>query len=146
MFERRSKTVDEVSRQIVKQVINITDADLDRLSPGMKKLLSDLPEKMKWRIVAEVTESKYCFAGLKPGDKFVFNFPVLNVAESTAAPCIEAIAPLTSQIRAMVDRVAEGSDPNESIFATQQVPCMDVGVEHGGLGRVMFKLYAERAG
>ena len=138
--------MDEVSRQIVKQVINITDADLDRLSPGMKKLLSDLPEKMKWRIVAEVTESKYCFAGLKPGDKFVFNFPVLNVGESTAAPCIEAIAPLTNQIRAMVDRVAEGVDPNESIFATQQVPCMDVGVEHGGLGRVMFRLYAERAG
>jgi uncharacterized repeat protein (TIGR04076 family) len=138
--------VDEVSRQIAKQVINITDADLDRLSPGMKKLLSDLPEKMKWRVVAEVTESKYCFAGLKPGDKFVFNFPVLNVGESTAAPCIEAIAPLTGQIRAMVDRVAEGSDPNESIFATQQVSCMDVGVEHGGLGRVMFKLYAEKAG
>ena len=138
--------MDEVSRQIVKQVIKITDEDLDRLSPGMKKLLSNLPEKMKWRIIAEVTESKYCFAGLKPGDKFVFNFPVLNVSESTAAPCIEAITPLTSQIRAMLDRVAEGLDPNESIFATQQVSCMDVGVGHGGLGRVMFRLYAEKAG
>jgi uncharacterized repeat protein (TIGR04076 family) len=138
--------MDEVSRRIVKQVIKITDEDLDRLSPGMEKLLSNLPEKMKWRIIAEVTESKYCFAGLKPGDKFVFNFPVLNVSESTAAPCIEAIAPLTNQIRAMVDRVAEGLDPNESIFATKQVSCMDVGVEHGGLGRVMFKLYAQKAG
>ncbi len=138
--------MDEPSRQIAKQVIGITDEDLDRLSPGMKKLLSDLPEKTKWKVVAEVTESKYCFAGLKPGDKLVFNFPVLNVAESTAAPCIEAIAPLTNQIRAMVDRVAEGTDPNESIFATQQVSCMDVGVEHGGLGRVMFRLYAEKSG
>jgi hypothetical protein len=45
----------------------------------------------------------------------------------------------------MVDRAVEGGDPNASIYATQQVPCMDVGVEHGGLGRVMFKLYAERA-
>jgi uncharacterized repeat protein (TIGR04076 family) len=138
--------MDEASQRIVKQVIQITDEDLDRLSPGMKKLLSNLPEKMKWRIVAEVTESKYCFAGLKPGDKFVFNFPVLNVSESTAAPCIEAIAPLTNQIRAMLDRVCEGLDPNESIFSTQQVPCMDVGVAHGGLGRVMFRLYAEKAG
>jgi hypothetical protein len=42
--------------------------------------------------------------------------------------------------------VADGLDPNESIFASQQVSCMDVGVEHGGLGRVMFKLYAERSG
>ena len=138
--------MDEVSRQIVKQAIGITDEDLERLSPGMKKLLSDLPGKMKWKVIAEVTESKYCFAGLKPGDKFVFNFPVLNVSESTAAPCMEAIAPLVGQIRAMLDRVAEGGDPNTSIFATQQVPCMDVGLEHGGLGRVMFKVYAERAG
>ncbi len=138
--------MDEVSRQIIKQAIGITDEDLERLSPGMKKLLSDLPEKMKWKIISEVTESKYCFAGLKPGDKLVFNFPVLNVSESTGAPCAEAIGPLANQIRAMVDRTAEGGDPNESIFATQQVSCMDVGVEHGGLGRVMFKLYAERAG
>ncbi len=138
--------MDEVSRQIAKQAIGITDEDLERLSPGMKKLLSDLPEKMKWKIIAEVTESKYCFARLKPGDKFVFNFPVLNVSESTAAPCIEAIAPLANHIRAIVDRVAEGGDPNESIFATQQVSCMDVGLEHGGLGRVMFKVYAQHAG
>ncbi len=138
--------MDEVSRQMTKQAIGITDEDLERLSPGMKKLLSDLPEKMKWKVIAEVTESKHCFAGLKPGDKFVFNFPVLNVSESTAAPCVEAIAPLANQIRAMVDRVAEGGDPNASIFATQQVSCMDVGVEHGGLGRVMFKVYAEKAG
>ena len=138
--------MDEVSRQIIKQAIGITDEDLERLAPGMKKLLSDLPEKLKWKVIAEVTESKYCFAGLKPGDKFVFNFPVLNVGESTAAPCAEAIAPLASQIRAMVDRAAEGGDPNASIYATQQVPCMDVGLEHGGLGRVMFKVYAEKAG
>ncbi len=138
--------MDEISRQIVKQAIGITDEDLARLSPGMKKLLTDLPEKMKWKVIAEVTESKYCFAGLKPGDKFVINFPVLNVTESTAAPCIEAIAPLVNHMRAMVDRVAEGGDPNESIFATQQVSCMDVGVEHGGLGKVMFKVYAEKAG
>jgi hypothetical protein len=138
--------MDEASRQITKQVIGITDEDLERLSPGMKKLLSDLPEKMKWKVIAEVTESKYCFAGLKPGDKLVFNFPVLNAGESTGALCIEAIAPLTNQIRAMIDRVADGLDPNESIFASQQVSCMDVGVEHGGLGRVMLKLSAERSG
>jgi uncharacterized repeat protein (TIGR04076 family) len=138
--------MDEVSRQIIKQTIGITDEDLERLSPGMKKLLSDLPEKLKWKVIAEVTESKYCFAGLKPGDKFVFNFPMLNVSESTAAPCAEAIGPLADQIRAMVDRAAEGGDPNASIYATQQVPCMDVGLEHGGLGRVMFRVYAEKAG
>ena len=138
--------MDEVSRQIVKGVIDITDEDLDKLSPGMKRILSNLPDKAKWKIVAEVTESKYCFAGLKPGDKLVFNFPVLNVAESTGAPCMEALAPLANQIRAMMDSVADGGDPNDSVFASQQVSCWDVGLEHGGLGKVMFKVYGEKVG
>ena len=138
--------MDEISRQIVKQAIGITDEDLEKLAPGMKKLLSDLPEKSKWKIVAEVTESKYCFAGLKPGDKLVFNYPMLNIAESTAAPCMAAIAAVANHIAPMVDRVAEGADPNDSISASQQVLCPDVGLEYGGLGKVVFRVYGEKAG
>jgi uncharacterized repeat protein (TIGR04076 family) len=136
--------VDETSRQIVKNAIGITDEDLEKLSPGMKRILSNLPDKARWKIIAEVTESKYCFAGLAPGDRFVFNFPLLNVAESTAAPCMEAIAPLANQIRALLDTAADGGDPNDSVFASQQVSCWDVGLDHGGLGRVLFKIYAEK--
>jgi uncharacterized repeat protein (TIGR04076 family) len=138
--------MDERSREIAKKALGITDEDLDKLSPGMKRLLSNLPEKAKWKIIAEVTESKYCFAGLAPGDKFVFNFPLLTIDESTAAPCMGAIAPLANQIRALLDRVADGGDPNESIFASQQVACWEMSLEHGGLGRVLFKIHAEKAG
>ena len=137
--------MDELSRQVLKQAINISDEDLERLAPGLRKLVSDLPAKTKWKIIAEVTESKYCFAGLKPGDKFVFNYPVLNIAESTATPCVPAIAALANHLPLMVDRVAEGVDPNDSIRAGQQFECPDVGLEHGGLGKVWFKLYAEKA-
>ena len=138
--------MDEMSRQIVKETIGITDEDLNKLSPGMERILSNLPDKAKWRIIAEVTESKYCFAGLKPGDKFVFNFPVLNVAESTATPCMEAIAPLANQVRSLMDSAVDGGDPNNSVFTSQQVSCWDVGLERGGLGRVLFKVYAEKTG
>ena len=138
--------MDELSRQIAKQVIGITDEDLGKLSPGMNKLLTNLPDKTKWKVIAEVTESKYCFAGLKPGDKFVINFPVLNVAESTAAPCIEAIASISDHIASVIDRVAEGLDPNDSIYASRMIGCPDVGLEHGGLGKVWFRVYAEKAG
>ena len=138
--------MDELSRQIAKQVIGITDEDLGKLSPGMNKLLTNLPDKLKWKVIAEVTESKYCFAGLKPGDKFVINFPVLNVAESTAAPCIEAIASISDHIASVIDRVAEGLDPNDSIYASQMIGCPDVGLDHGGLGKVWFRVYAEKAG
>jgi hypothetical protein len=57
-----------------------------------------------------------------------------------------AIASLTNRIGAMVGLVAEGVDPNDSIWATEQVPCPDVGLEYGGLGKVMFKVYGEKAG
>ena len=136
--------MDELSRQILKQAINISDEDLEKLTPGLRKLVSDLPAKTKWKIIAEVTESKYCFAGLKPGDKFVFNYPVLSIAESTATPCVEAIASLASHLSVFVDRVAEGVDPNDSIRAGRQFGCPDGGLEHGGLGKVWFKLYAEK--
>ena len=137
--------MDELSRQILKQVINISDEDLERLAPGIRKVVSDLPNKMRWKVVAEVTESKYCFAGMKPGDKFVFNYPMLNIAESTARPCVAAIAALAEYLPVFVDRVAEGIDPNDSRLAGQQFRCPDVGVERGGLGEVYFRLYAEKA-
>lgn len=137
--------MDEMSRQIIKQAIGITDEDLEKLSPGMKKQLTDLPDKMKWKVVVEVTESSYCFAGLKPGDRFVINYPVLNTAESTAPPCIFALWSVCNHIGSIADRVAEGLDPNDSILAGQQMRCPDVGLEHGGLGQVWFSVHAEKA-
>jgi hypothetical protein len=141
--------MDDISRRIVKQAIGITDEDLEKLSTNMRRFLSNIPEKMRWKVIAEVTESKYCFAGLKPGDRFVFNYPTLNVGESTAAPCIFAIAPLVGRIGALADRVALGLDPNDSVYSINgnpEVSCMDVGVERGGLGEVWFRVYAERSG
>jgi hypothetical protein len=50
----------------------------------MRKLLVAVPRMVNYRIIAEVTDAKYCFAGCKPGDKLVFGpQPLLNVEEST---------------------------------------------------------------
>ncbi len=41
-----------------------------------------------------------------------------------------------------------GTDPNDSVYSiigTDEVSCMDVGLNHGGLGKVWFKVYAEKA-
>ncbi|GAF71443.1 unnamed protein product, partial [marine sediment metagenome] len=32
--------MDELSRQVLKQAINISDEDLERLTPGLRKLVS----------------------------------------------------------------------------------------------------------
>ncbi len=137
--------MDEPTRQFLKQTISITDEDLERMSPGAKKVYTNVLDKMKWKVIAEVVYSKYCIAGLKVGDKLVFNFPLVNTAESTAAPCIGAIFPLVGYIRNLLDRVAEGLDPNESMFSTFIHDCMDPGLEQGGLGHVRLKLYAVKS-
>ena len=135
----------EPMRTMLKQLIGITDEDLDRLPPGIAKLLSAVPQVVDYRIIAEVTDAKYCFAGCKPGDKLVFGpQPLLNAEESTCPLCIGAIAPMMERVHIMWDRLVEGVDPNEVWVRHSQ--CFDPGLDHGGLGTVYFKVYAEKPG
>jgi uncharacterized repeat protein (TIGR04076 family) len=135
--------MDEATREMTKGMIGITDEELDHLSPGMAKMLENSVALMGYRIVAEVVESKNCFAFYKPGDKLVFNATMLNRDETTAANvCTDAITPLNTAIRAMLSAIVNGDDPNRYVF--NHVQCIDTGAMHGGLGRVLFKVYAEQ--
>ena len=136
----------EPTRQMCKDYIGITDEDLDKVSPGIAKLLDAIIkyETLKWKVIAEVTESKYCFAGCKVGDKLVFDNAglMLNAAESTCPLCIGAIPQMLERVHIMWERMTEGLDPNDIWVKHSQ--CYDPGLEHGGLGRVVFKIYAEK--
>jgi len=134
--------LEEPIRKMLKGNIGITDEDLDRLSPGIQKLLTFVPEMPKWRIIAEVTDSEYCVAGCKVGDKLVFQGPNVNIEESTCPLCVGAIAPMWERMHIMWDRLADGRDPNESWLRYSN--CTDPGLEPGGLGKVIFKVYAEK--
>jgi len=136
----------EPVRQMMKDYIGITDEDLDKVSPGIAKLLNGIAkyDNLKWNIIAEVTDSKYCFAGCKVGDKFVFDNGglILNAEKSTCPFCIGAIGPMLERVHIMWERASEGLDPNDIWVKHSQ--CYDPGLEHGGLGRVVFKVYAEK--
>ena len=134
----------EPIRKMLKDSIGITDEDLNKLSSGLQKLLSAVPELLKWKIIAEVTDAKYCFAGCKVGDKLVFSGTNLIAKESTCPLCMGAVAPLLERMHIMQDRIADGRDPNG--LWTSYAQCYDRGIEHGGLGKVIFKVYAEKAG
>ena len=135
--------MEEPIREMLKVQIGITDEDLNKLSPGMQKLMSAVPEGLKWKMIAEVTDSKYCFAGCKVGDKLVFYpAPLLNAEESTCPLCMGAIAPLLERMHIGWQAVVDGRDPNDTWVRHSQ--CFDPGLEHGGLGRVVFKVYAEK--
>jgi hypothetical protein len=135
--------MDEATREMTKSMIGISDAELDKLSPGMENLLESSMALMGHRIVAEVVSSENCFAFYKPGDKLVFNATMLNKDETTAANiCTDAITPLNTAIRAMLSAIVNGEDPNKYIF--NHVQCIDTGAAAGGLGRVLFKVYVEK--
>jgi len=138
--------LDEAARNMLKQAIGITDADLEKLGSNIEKVLASYPNMAQYRIVAEVVSSRYCFAGIQPGQKIVFNAvpPILNPQESNCPLCMRALGPLTNIINVLMDRLAQGVDPNDSIWRNAE--CLDPGVENGGLGKVVFRVYAEKAG
>lgn len=130
--------LNEATKNMLKGAIGITDEDLNKLSPGMENLLSKLENLQKYRLVAEVTESKYCFRQLKPGQKYVFSGGSLIQEETTAPFCLSAVVPLSPILKMVNDRIASGADP-DGIWL-KNAECLDTGIDNGGLGKVKFKI------
>jgi len=136
--------LDKATREMLRERIGITDKDMDKLGPGIAKLELASSELMKYKIIAEVTDSKYCFLGVKVGDKIVIKHGTISKEETTCPLCLRAIGPLTPFVNVILDRIAEGVDPNDMVFRNSE--CLDPGLEHGGLGKVRFKIYTEKIG
>lgn len=138
--------MEEAMRQTLKKVFEMPDVDIAKVAPNIQKIMGSYPKFQKYRIVAEVMDSQYCGAQIKKGQKYTFSAlpPLLLAKESDCPMCIRALGPLTGFINSVMDRIAEGIDPEEGIFQTAE--CLDPGLEHGGLGKVHFKVYARRIG
>ena len=136
--------MEEAIRQTLKKVMGMPDVDIAKVSPNIQKILGSYPKFRQYRIVAEVMDAQYCGAGIKKGQKYIFSAlpPLLLAKESDCPMCIRALGPLTDFVNNIMDRIAEGIDPEERIFKTAE--CLDPGLEHGGLGKVYFKVYAQR--
>ena len=131
----------ESVREFLKQRLGMTEEDIDRVPPGLEKLVSS--RLLHYKVIAEVTEAKYCVAGCKVGDKLVIGpGSTVNTKESTCPLCIGALSPLMERLHLMWDRIAEGLDPNEGWL--RHSVCFDPGLENGGLGSVTFRVYAEK--
>jgi hypothetical protein len=133
--------MDELVRNALKERLGMTDEQLDRISPGTQKVLS--PKLLSYKVVAEVTESVFCPAGFKVGDRLVVGPGTnVNVAETTCPLCIGVLGPMMERVHLVWDRILEGVDPNEGWM--RHLVCYDPGLERGGLGTVAFKVYAEK--
>ncbi len=135
--------LDETMRQTLKDLVGISDEELDQLKPHVVESLENAGALLEYRIVAEVVESENCTARYKVGDRLVFNGTFLNTVESTTEHyCMDAIPPIHIAMRAMIAAILNKDDPNKYFF--NHVQCLDTGALHGGLGRVLFKVHAEK--
>jgi len=132
--------------QGLKQLFGMSEAEFEKhiSYPFNRRLLARQDEMSKAKIVAEVTESKYCLAGCTVGQKLVIHaLPAMLLPEESDCPlCIKAIGPVAAVVQQLWDRMSEGLDPN--LAEAQFVSCLDQGIEYGGLGNVRFKVSVQR--
>ncbi len=114
-----------------------------RSDPVKVKMVTETPEFIKCRVIAEVIESHNCHARHKVGDRFVLTPGGQLLSEHCPRQmCISALAPISQVIPAIFERLTNKSDPGFERFNIVQ--CTDVGVEKGGWGKILMKVFVEK--
>ncbi|MCD6361110.1 MAG: hypothetical protein J7M38_09615 [Armatimonadetes bacterium] len=128
----------------VKKIWGWTDEQAKGLSSKHVRLIEKGDEFRKWRLVAEVLEAENCIAGLKKGNKYVFHGSGFLLPEESTCPkiCLWALTSFVPFSFMLYDRIGQGDDPSD--FWIDRVRCMDVGIERGGYGEVLFRMYCEK--
>lgn len=128
----------------VKKIWGWTDEQFRSLAPKNKRLIEKGDEFRTWRLVAEVLEANNCISGLKKGDKYVFQGTGFLLPEESTCPriCLWAIAAFVPFSFMFYDRIGRGDDPSE--FWIDRIRCLDVGVDRGGYGETLFRIYCEK--
>lgn len=104
------------------------------------KILSRFEDLPNYKVIFEAVSSENCSLRIKKGDKFVFSASGLYLPdESTANPCVEALTNFAPSMYIVYERILEGLDPN-GILSCQNVQCHDIGIEHGGWGKTIYRV------
>ena len=110
-------------------------------NPKFQRLFKNAVEASKYRLIAEVIDSKGCHSGHVVGQKLIFdNSGNLLTKESPDRVCAFLMPNLTLLINAFFENMMNGRDPNEVMFNT--TGCFDTGPQCGGWGHVVIKMGA----
>ena len=136
--------MDPEMAKIVKKIWGYSDEQIKSLPAKPQRLIERGDEFRTWRLVAEVLEARNCIADLKKGDKYLFHGSGFLLPDESTCPriCLWALASFVPFSFMLYDRIGQGQDPSE--FWIDRIRCLDVGVERGGYGEALFRLYGEK--
>ena len=135
---------EEIWRRFQKHM-GYTDEDMKifRSDPVKVKTVTETPEFIRCRVIAEVIESHGCHAQHKVGDRFVLDpGGQLITDECPKRICVSALAPISQIMPAISERLVNRSDPNLERYNIVQ--CQDIGLDKGGWGKILMKVYLEK--
>lgn len=135
---------DEMLKGFLVGQLGMSDEDMEKITPEQEEELKSVGSKAgRYRVVAKVVDSKYCSAGLKPGQKYVIEpAQQINLGESTAPLCLGALAPLGYRMEVYLDRMGHSAD-KDMTSGLRGFRCTDPGIGLNGLGTVEFKVSIE---
>ena len=130
--------------RIIQQRLGLDDASFKTIenTPKFQRLFENALAASRYRLVAEVIESKGCHSGHVQGQKLVFdssgNLLTRSAPERVCAFLMPNLAVL---INAFFENLMNGRDPNQVMF--NRTGCFDVGANCGGWGHVVLEMRAE---
>ena len=130
--------------EMIRQRLDLEDGDWKTIekNPKFQRLFENALEASRYRLVAEVIESKGCHSGHTVGQKLIFdNSGNLLTKENPDRICCFLMPNLTVLINVFFENMMNGRDPNEVMFNT--TGCFDTGPSCGGWGHVVVKVRAE---
>lgn len=130
--------------RIIQQRMGLEDHEfsLVRENPRFQLLFENVLKGARYRLVAEVVESKGCNSGHRVGQKLVFDSAGnLLTRECPERICTFLMPNLAVLVNAFFENLMNGRDPNEVMF--NRTGCFDVGHACGGWGRVTVEMRAE---
>jgi hypothetical protein len=111
-------------------------------NPKYQRLFQNALKASKYRLVAEVIESKGCHSGHMKGQKIIFDSSGnLLSREAPERVCAFLMPNLVLIINSFFENLMNGRDPNEVMF--NRTGCFDVGHACGGWGHVVLEVRAE---
>ena len=134
----------ETLTKIIQERLALEGEELDAVldNPKYQRLFENALKASRYRLVAEVIESKGCHSGHVLGQKLIFdNSGNLLTRHAPERVCAFLLPNLTVLINAFFENLTNGRDPNEVTF--NQTGCFDVGPACGGWGHVVVQMRAE---